>query len=480
MAFLRSLLRIFARSPRRIHPTALIITYQNVRGLRTKLNRFLTSSSANNTDVFCITESWLHPAILDGEIIDSTYSIYRKDRNPSTSGCIRGGGVFIAIKRSFQSELVTTPDDSLEQVFIKVKCNTLDIIIGCVYLPPQSTHDIYNTHLHQISYLREKFKNAKLVVIVDYNLPSSSPRLDCENLLYEVYASLGCTQLNDILNEHQGLLDFCFSNLDVSIQNTQSITPLDKYHPALEVTINILHQLKPANIPSLSFRKADYVSLNTFFLTTNWSQLYSHESLDDKVNYLYKIIKDGISPHVPVYINKLSNYPCWFSTELIRKVRLKKAAHSIYKNKESSQNYKKFSQLRHECKELSASCYKNYVNKVEQLVKSDPNEFWKFVRNQRRNGCDIPSTLSWNNQSTNNGEEVSNLFAAFFKSVYQTEVQQPGFVQDFHHDRLHATLDNFEVTTDNVFRALSSLNPKKGAGPDDPQYFSQKLCSRTL
>ena len=110
--------------------------YQNVRGLRTKLCAFQTATAANQFDIVCITESRLHSSIRDSEVINSTYNIYRKDRISQASEQM-SGGIFIACKRYLHTEPSSIANNDLEQIFIRVKGASRDIIIGCVYIPPK-------------------------------------------------------------------------------------------------------------------------------------------------------------------------------------------------------------------------------------------------------------------------------------------------------------------------------------------------------
>ena len=64
------------------------------------------------------------------------------------SGLESGGGVFIAVKRSIQSELIFINDNTLEQVFIKIKGINTDIVIGSIYIAPLSTTDTYLLYIN--------------------------------------------------------------------------------------------------------------------------------------------------------------------------------------------------------------------------------------------------------------------------------------------------------------------------------------------
>lgn len=156
-------IRIFARSKRTENPTILQVHYQNVRGLQTKL-RSLMGTAINNCNAFCITVSWLHPDIKDGEITDKSFTIFRRDKDYISCGGDRSGGVFIAIKRSILVERIPISEKGIEQIYVKIKCNNSDFMLSCVYLPPRSCYNTYLSLLNTLSYLKEKFHDAKLLI----------------------------------------------------------------------------------------------------------------------------------------------------------------------------------------------------------------------------------------------------------------------------------------------------------------------------
>lgn len=132
--------------------------------------------------------------------------------------------------------------------------------------------------------------------------------------------------------------------------------------------------------------------------------------------------------------------------------------------------------MRYECKQLSAKCYKKYVNNVESSVLSDAKEFWKFIKNKKDNNSNIPSNMHWNDLIAESGTEISNLFANHFKETYTTSI--PHGVDG--HRKINdqdVNLSAFEANFDQVFKQLLSLNPKKGAGPDGLPNMILKNCA---
>nr|XP_036214872.1 uncharacterized protein LOC118680230 isoform X2 [Bactrocera oleae] len=458
MVSLESLTEIFVRSTSKKKVSYVHLCYQNVRGLRTKLSTFQTALAANQYDVVCISESWLHSSICDGEVIDSTYIIYRKDRVSLINEQVRGGGVFIACKRSLHTEKIAITNNDLEQIFIRVKGASRDMIIGCIYIPPQSTLEIFECHIATVSFIIDKYQNSNVMIVDDFNIPSSLPRVECEKKLYDGFASLNCTQQNYIQNAWNSTLDLCFSDIDSSPEHAVALVPEDKYHPAIDILLNFRQGLTPDNSSSYVFKKANYAALNTSLLRTNWIDLYKLETID-------------------IHVHKPSNYPSWFSHDLIHKVKQKKSAHLIYKIWKTKPNYLRFSRLRLKCKKLSIDCYKSYVDKVEDKLQSEIKAFWNFIKDKNRCTGDIPSSVAWNDRSADTGPGISNLFASFFHNIYAPSNSNDPGIATFNPGTQRTHLYALTVTYDAALKELLALDPSKGPGPDGLPNIFIKNCA---
>lgn len=73
--------------------------YQNVRGLRTKLNTLRLNIYDLDFDYFFLTETWLYSDVNDNELGFHNLNIYRLDQNSNTSPYKRGGGVAFCVKK---------------------------------------------------------------------------------------------------------------------------------------------------------------------------------------------------------------------------------------------------------------------------------------------------------------------------------------------------------------------------------------------
>jgi hypothetical protein len=77
----------------------------------------------------------------------------------------------------------------------------------------------------------------------------------------------------------------------------------------------------------------------------------------------------------------------------------------------------RFRDLRCDFKILHRLKYEEYIVKTENNIKTDPRSFFKFT-DLKRNSSGYPSTMFLGDQAARDLQEIANLFANFFQSVY--------------------------------------------------------------
>jgi hypothetical protein len=145
--------------------------------MRGKLNKFFVDSKSCHFNVIVITETWLNDTFNNEEILDSNWTVYRKDRDYSSTGLSRGGGVLIATHNSLSSELITTPFHELFDLRIIKVCSgqSFCMYIGVVYIPPRSSETTYNELCEIISSFSSTLKEEdKVIIFGDFNRPNIS------------------------------------------------------------------------------------------------------------------------------------------------------------------------------------------------------------------------------------------------------------------------------------------------------------------
>lgn len=195
----------------------------------------------------------------------------------------------------------------------------------------------------------------------------------------------------------------------------------DRYHPPLKALILFDNQYisLETNI-YYNFHKADYGALNNYLLQINWIELYCLEDVNDILDAFYSIIWNAIELFVPKISVKRSNFPVWFSSELKSKVIAKKIAHKKYKTTNKYHHYIEFKNLRDECSSLTEQSYNTYVSEMEVRINENAGEFWKFIKNKTNGHGALPGSMFLGEESENDKQKITELFAKHFGTVYST------------------------------------------------------------
>ena len=117
----------------------LNIYYQNARSIYSSVREVSHKILRSSYDIVIFTETWLKANVKDSEFLLIGYNIFRCDRSPLTSDAKKGGGVLIVVRSNIVVQKLVNPDDSLEQLFVLLKFDNLEVTIGSIYIPPGSS-----------------------------------------------------------------------------------------------------------------------------------------------------------------------------------------------------------------------------------------------------------------------------------------------------------------------------------------------------
>jgi len=400
------------------------------------------------------------------------------DRNHNTNTGSRGGGVLIAVKSNFKATLIKTDVDCVEQIFILLTFKSVSVVIGTVYLPPQSSLQNYELHSICVEKLIFDINPNHVILCGDYNIPKTSWSFDDLGLkssnttsapatiISDSFAFLNLFQCNTISNTYGELLDLVFStynNLTVSLATTALITP-DHYHPPLMFSLALPKTAHTEERPVYrDFKNCDYSAASQFFASFNWLATFEKYDANTAAAVFNDAIFTCIEQFVPLRQSKISNFPLWFSYNLKQLMFNKKKAHKIYKETRLATDYNKFSELRAKCKQISKLDYQEFINKTEHSLSKSPKFFWKYIRDLKQNKA-YPNSFQLEQMSTSCPTESANLFSKYFSSVYNqpTPTHTPNLSQNLPFE-LPST-SSFSLT--DVVTALETLKNNNSNGPD--------------
>ena len=209
----------------------MCIYYQNVRGLKSKIDDFYLAASESNYDVIVLTETWLDDSVYSTQLFGGLYTVFRTDRNHRNSRKTHGGGVLIAVSKSLTCCMeLASVCDYVEHLWVRVKIGSSSLSIGVAYLPPDRKNDLslIEGHVESVGAVCSRLKDEDSIILLgDYNqssvywkvLDNGNVEMDfSKSSLSEASATLldgiyhGLTQMNTLTNYIHRTLDLVFGN----------------------------------------------------------------------------------------------------------------------------------------------------------------------------------------------------------------------------------------------------------------------------
>lgn len=471
--------------------------YQNVRGLRTKTNTFYNNMLLSDCDIALFTETWLCDGILDSELCDSRYNVFRRDR-----GAL-GGGVMALCASHLQVRVRLEWDrPELECLWLTIMGKSIgcskDLHLAVVYIPPNSNTALrLQQFMDILDHVSSTNTNDLILLAGDFNLPcidwsSGEPLVvkqgsvelqDCSTEFLNFTSYIGLNQCNMIKNHHHSTLDLIFSNFSLELQRSDCPTVSeDKYHPSLILnTVDIfISPFKPKSRTQYNFRKANFDEINNTFMKMDWSFISEIEDLELVITKFYTILREIIDEFVPkIQISGSRSYPVWYNSALIHLIKEKARLHKNWKCHGNPLDYLEFSKLRSRMKTMQESCYKLFIEKSQEQIKSNPKAFWSYVKSQKNCNSNYPNSMTYDDKTFNNEPDICNAFNDFFQKNFKEPASHYPIVSDNDTSTNHV-LHNVEITSSYIFKLLKQLDIKKGAGSDGipPSFFY--FCSKTL
>ncbi|XP_058466434.1 uncharacterized protein LOC131439448 [Malaya genurostris] len=356
------------------------VYYQNVRGLRTKIDEIFLTTSDCNFDVIFLTETGLDSRINSQQLFGNSFNVFRCDRSSANSDKASFGGVLIAVSRKHVSSIIETVNGQcLEQVCASATVRGRKLLLCGVYIPPDKSQnvDVIDAHISTVPELCSKGSVNDIVLVCgDFNQPRIvwNQRHEETQPACSLLPSAAGTALidgMDFLNLHQAnqcrnhlgrLLDLVFCSSEHQLIVDCSVTPLlpvDPHHPPLVISLagdceNNFRNMDFTNESRpLNYRKIDFGALLEFLQNVNWSALQDIDNANEMAYFFCNKITQWLSSNLPFVKRPIS--PPW-STALLRKLKRIRNAwqrkHRRWKSfeikrmfKSSSDNYRKNSGL---------------------------------------------------------------------------------------------------------------------------------------
>lgn len=478
--------------------------------MRTKTLDFKRNIQLCNYHVVVLTETWLWEGIRTEELFSDAYTVWRRDRDYGRLGQKRGGGVLIAVRRELTALARPEWHSTAEDLWITIKFNSkndssiTDLHVGCLYLISQNLGLSLTAQLENFSdkvlSISAKHNNDKIIILGDFNQSGISWTMSpdrthlvpvtngadgdhCNILDLMSLNNLG--QFNNVPNLYDGsILDLVLSNDEISV--ARSSDPLileDKFHPALICRPQFIHTNTLTSSRRLKFlyEKGDYSAICNDLDSRDWHSLLSCGSMDDAASLFNKLLTELRDKHIPQKWVRPAKYPVWYSPALLKILKEKQKHHRKFRTYHNVSDKISFGILRERAKKIERDCYLSYIAKIECSIHNNPKAFWSYIKSNKQHNS-YPSSMTYNDQPVESGEDICNSFADFFNSNYldsspeasQTIFNAPDLT------RSAADICTIEVSDSKILHLLKNLDCNKSAGPDGIHPNLLVQCAESL
>lgn len=132
--------------------------------------------------------------------------------------------------------------------------------------------------------------------------------------------------------------------------------------------------------------------------------------------------------------------------------------------------------LRTRTKEVIKRCFRTYIERIEEDVKLNIKAFWRYTKSKRITN-NIPGRMCYQDKVGTTGEDIVNLFASHFSSIYSSNTTNnyfPSFPSS------NFSIGNLQITREELLGKLQSVDLSKGAGFDGIPPIFVRFCATAL
>lgn len=416
----------------------------NIQSMMPHIDELRCDLFSKNLDAVFISETWLNDTHNDAVIAINGYKLLRNDR-PSRR---RGGGVAIILKNKYKAKILerSKTDGESEFIFIDVALPSTNMILGCIYKPPNCLN---LQHFYDVlSGLCARYQH--IIICGDFNINlHKSCNITTEYL--STLSGLGMELVNvDMPTHFQGeptLLDHILVTEKARIHSYQQLsTPYYSKHDLLFAVYDVP---KFNNVfESYSYRDFQNLDVNALgadVLSYNFSHLLMLP-IDDAITCFQDQLKILFDIHVPLVTKRIPDPKTpWMTSQILYLRRKRDMAFKSFKIESNLVT-----------KEAQRIVFNNLRNKVVSSIKKAKLAYYSRIFNSNQSTSKLWKNLRMN--GVNNKPQVEctispNELALVFFPV-SSSTCNPSAVRE----RITPMFSFEQISSNEVIRALYSIH----------------------
>ena len=316
----------------------LKIDHINAQSVQGHMDEIRLMVHDRNSDILCISESWLLPTVQDNYININNYNVFRYDTG-------RGGGVCVYVRNCLKASVINLSVPKLENVdiiWLNVQSSKFpSFIIGTVYRHPHA-------HVNSFDHIEESFreimiKNKPVFVLGDLN-----DDLLCRNAkLHNIFKNCRLNQLitkpTRITPTSSSLIDVLATN-NVNMVITSNVEPCPVAdHELITLTINVRREKSQPvckTFRSLKNYSCERFCDNILCKTPELNKILGSDDVDYQVEIVTKTLNDSIDSIAPEVTVVLTRPPApWLGQDIKLAIAERDNLHRQLKKKIMMQPY---------------------------------------------------------------------------------------------------------------------------------------------
>ena len=288
----------------------------------------------------------------------------------------------------------------------------------------------------------------------------------------EFYNNLQVSALYQHVNKPtrgHSILDVIFSTSDTLVSNV-SVGPEFSTSDHRIVTFDIKITADEVNTSSEKvpdYSSADFDKLRTLLANPNWNEVLAASDINKSWENFTEILNQAVKSCVPLRNRRATKNikPKWWNNQIQNSLSAKARAYRKYSQTRDENDKIEFERIRRETKKLIRNSKRNLEIYIANSSKSNPKEFYNYVRKKKVLSSNIGPLAMESGQHTENNSEMANILNDYFASVFTVEdssTQPPSAAPQVEGN----FIDSFTITESEILRTVSKIKVNKTPGPD--------------
>ncbi|XP_047144807.2 uncharacterized protein LOC124818279 [Hydra vulgaris] len=441
-----------------------MIWFTNATSLNNKIDELRLQCEIYKPDVICVTETWFK-AEPDVNII--SYNIFRSDRKT------HGGGVCIFVKQcinQFETNNLQLNNNFIEQIWTCICFKNNKMLIGCIYRPPDISHEYNNYVLLSINAAKMSIyqkEYSDLIITGDFNYNT----IDWSDNNCPFSATDNESQTNKFIE----CLEDCFL--------FQCVCNVKQGHHLLKCCY-LMNDYKFSTEHKKSIRlyqNENYELFSCHFNNVDWENGFKSKSINEMYDlflYHYNYATNLFIPRIN-YQNR-RNRNKWITPELKHKIRTKNNIWLANKrngwNEESTKV--QYNKLKTRIKNDIKNNIKQFESTLASKFKSNPKLLYKYINEKKSVKTHIRALEIDNGEIINDQFAIATELNKYFHSVYIND--NCANIIEFHNIPSNLLLNTVLITQNDVQTRLQALDKSKSVGFDFVHPYVLKECSSSI